>query len=232
MSGLSVDFLKEHGPAIGAGAAVVIGIAVVGVVFFGGDRQPVKKVPEVMMVRVQPLPPPPPPPPPPKMVEQPKMIEQTPVKMPEPKLDKPLDKPLDRPKADAPPPGPLAMDAKGEGPGDAFNLGGNPGGNGLLGGGGGGSRWGWYAAIVQDQVLAALKANPKTRKLVASGYEVRLWADATGRVERVQMVRSAGDSATDTVLINEIFMGLKLREPPPKDMPMPIVGRGTGRQAG
>ncbi len=74
------------------------------------------------------------PPPQQKMIEQPKMVTPE-VKPP----DKPDDKPLDKPKAadkdDAPPPGPLALDAKADGPGDVFGLGGKPGGRGLLGGG-------------------------------------------------------------------------------------------------
>ena len=107
--------------------------------------------------------------------------------------DKPVETPKDEPPKDAkndePPPGPLALDAEGQGPGDGFDLGGKPGGKGFLGGGGGGggSRWGWYAGMVQSQIESALRANQKTRNAVMR-VQVRLWSDGTGRVNRVQLV--------------------------------------------
>lgn len=229
----SGSFLGEHGPALGAGAALLVALAAAALLLFGQDERAVRKVPEVMMVRLQPLPPPPPPPPP-KPVETPKMVEQTPVRIAEPKperpLDKPLDKPLDRPKSDEPPPGPLALDAKAEGPGDSFGLAGREGGAGILGGGGGGgSRWGWYAAIVQAQVEEALRANRKTRAARAR-VEVRLWADPAGRVTRVQMSESTGDAEIDDAIRTEVLGGLVLKEPPPREMPMPIVARLVARR--
>ena len=158
------------------------------------------------------------------MVEQPKMVE------PEIKEDKPVDQPKpDAPKDDAPPPGPLALDAKGDGPGDNFGLGGNPGGRGLLGGGGGNSRFGWYASIVQAQIETAMRGNPKTRNAVMN-IRIQLWADSTGRISRVQLTSSTGDAEIDAALRDVVFAGLSLREPPPKDMPMPIVARINARR--
>ena len=75
---------------------------------------------------------------------------------------------------------------------------------------------------------SALRAHEKTRNAVMQ-VEIRLWADASGRVSRVQLVSSTGDSALDAVIRNEVFGGLVLREPPPKDMPMPMVTRVTAR---
>jgi membrane protein involved in colicin uptake len=63
------------------------------------------------------------------------------------------------------PPGPLELNAPAEA-GDAFNMRSGTG-NGAGGGGGGGSRWGYYAAIVQQQIEAALRTNPKTRNIGA-----------------------------------------------------------------
>jgi outer membrane biosynthesis protein TonB len=84
---------------------------------------------------------------------------------------------------------------------------------------------------VQAQIEAALRANPKTRNAILQ-VQVRLWADSSGRVNRVQMVTSTGDSVLDEVLRSEILERLVLREPPPKDMPMPIVTRITERKSG
>jgi outer membrane biosynthesis protein TonB len=221
---------RRHGAALGAGATAVA-VIVAGVFLFrSSGSEPTKKPPEIRMVTLQPLPPPPPPPPPPQQLPQPKMVEQTPIKDPEVKQEKPLEKPKEAPpKPEAPPTGPLGFDAKGEGPGDAFNLAGRPGGNGLLGGGGGGSRWGWYASIVQAQIEQALRENQKTRNAKLR-IEVRLWSDASGRIDRVQLISSTGDIGIDETIKNEVLTGLRLREPPPKDMPMPIVARLTERQ--
>jgi TonB family protein len=161
------------------------------------------------------------------MIEQPKMAEQ------EFKEDKPLEKPKDEPVKDAKneePPGPLSLDAKPVGPGDLFNLGGKPGGN-PYGGGGGGSRFGYYAAMVQSQMKAALEANPKTRSASAQAVQVRVWADNTGRVTKVQFVNSTGDAQLDGA-ISSVITGLTLREPPPKDMPMPINTRVSALRQG
>lgn len=226
--------LRKAGAALASLAALAI-LTGAGIWFFhsGSSLPPPRKVQELTVVKILP---PPPPPPPPKPVEQ-KMVEQTPVKqeMLEPK---PIDEPKDSPKPkelpkDEPPPGPLSLDAKGDGPGDAFNLGGKPGGRGLIGGGGGGggggSRFGWYASIVQQQVASALRANPRTRSAVMQ-LQVRLWADSSGRISRVQLVSSTGSQELDAAIRDEVLTGITLREPPPKDMPMPIVARISARR--
>ncbi|UFZ03331.1 TonB C-terminal domain-containing protein [Bradyrhizobium ontarionense] len=189
---------------------------------------PPRQVHEITLLTITPPPPPPPPPKvaPPveqKMVEQPKMAE------PEFKEDKPVDKPQDKPIKDAKadqPPGPLSLDAKATGPGDLFGLGGKPGGSPYGGAGGGGSRWGWYASMIQQQIEAALRANDKTKKAVIR-VQISLWADSSGRVSRVQLLSSTGDAALDQALRDDVLGSLMLRQPPPKDMPMPIVTRVT-----
>jgi periplasmic protein TonB len=160
------------------------------------------------------------------MIEQPKMAEQ------EFKEDKPLEKPKDEPVKDAKndqPPGPLSLDAKPTGPGDLFNLGGKPGGSPYGGGGGGGSRWGWYASIVTGQLEAALRENPRTRNSVMQ-IQVSIWADSSGRINRVQLGSSTGDAELDGIIRNQVLGSVVLREPPPKDMPMPVVTRVTARR--
>lgn len=207
---------------------MVLGIAVALVVVGRGSGTPeTRKVPEVTLVKLQP---PPPPPPPPRPVEQPKMIEQPKMEMPEFKPQQPRlkDEPPPKDANAAKPPGPPGLDAAAEGPGDAFNLAGIPGGSGLLGGGGG-SRWGWYSGPVQQQVEEALREHRKTRSSKLQ-VQVRLWADGGGRVTRASLVRSTGDRELDGVIENEVLGGLQLKQPPPKDMPMPIVMRVTARR--
>jgi periplasmic protein TonB len=194
------------------------------------DMPPPRQVRELTIVNITP-PPPPPPPPPQKMPEQ-KMIEQPKMAEPEFKEDKPIEKPQDEPAKEAKtdePPGPLSLDAQATGPGDLFNLGSKPGGSPYGGGGGGGSRWGWYASIVQSQIETALRANARTRNAVMQ-IRVRLWADGTGRVSKVELSSSTGDAELDAIIRNEVLGGIVLREPPPKDMPMPVVARLTARR--
>jgi periplasmic protein TonB len=160
-----------------------------------------------------------------QMVEQKQMVE-------------PETKPLhadDKPKEDSKkqvPPGPLGVDAKGGGQSDAFGLVGRQGGNGLLnGGGGGGTRFGWYATEVQSRIEEALRQNNRTRTASIAGIRIRIWADTTARVTRAQLVGTTGDSALDNAITNEVLTGLQLKEPPPSDMPMPIVLRVTAHRA-
>jgi type IV secretory pathway VirB10-like protein len=211
---------------LGTGLAVMALLATAGLLLLGGDADPPRKVPEIQTVWIVPPPPPPPPPPPQQQQEQqqtnePKMIEQQPVKeeaKPEPKQDKPSESAN---QSDEPP----GVEGLSAGPGPGLR-GGRGGGR----AGGGGTRWGWYATIVQTQIEAALRSHPKTRNAEFQ-VQMRLWADTSGRVTRVQFMKSSGDAGMDAVLRDEILAGLVLREPPPKDMPMPIVTRVTERKA-
>lgn len=230
-------FARRYGMPIIAGLAAVSVIGAVAVVFVSGDgAPPPKPVQELTIVNIIPPPPPPPPPPevqPPPEPEQ-EMIEQVQVEDPEIQAEQETEEPQEAPPeevaADEPPTGPLGLDQAAEGPGDQFNLAARPGARGFGGGGGGGSRWGWYASIVQQQIEGALHANPKTRNVVMQ-VQVRLWADKSGRVSRVQLVNSTGDPEIDAVIRSEVLAGLTLRQPPPDDMPMPMVARITARRS-
>jgi periplasmic protein TonB len=208
------SFFEKNGLAIVFGVIVLIGAGIgLGVYLFAGKIPPPHK-PEEIMVRLlpPPLPPPPPPPPPPKIPPPPeqKMVEQ-------PKIDKPEPKPeakIDRPPG---PPGPKAS-----GPPSDNGIGGPGGGNGGIGGDGGGSKYGWYAAEVQARIADALRQNGKTRD-VSLRLKVRIWSDATGRITRAVLSGSTGDASLDLAIKNEVLTGLQLQEPPPADMPMPIV---------
>lgn len=213
----------------GVGAFLFLGVVVA--LSSHDDQPPPRQIHELTVFNI--VPPPPPPPPQQQTLEQ-KMIEQEKMDQPEFKEERPLDEPKNEPVKDAKsdePPGPLSLDAKGQGPGDLFNLGGKPGGSAYGAGGGGGSRWGWYASMVQSQLESALHANRRTRN-ASMQVQVRLWADGSGRVIRVQLVSSTGDAELDAIIRNEVFSSLVLREPPPKDMPMPMVTRVTARRPG
>jgi periplasmic protein TonB len=224
----------RHASLFRYGATLLAIAAFVGVAIFflrgHDDMPPPRLVRELTVVNI--VPPPPPPPPPPQPMPEQKMIEQPKMAEPEFKEEKPVDKPKDEPAKDAKndePPGPLSLDAKAVGPGDLFNLGGKPGGNPYGSGGGGGSRWGWYASIVQAQIEAALRANSRTRNATMQ-VQIRLWADGSGRVNRIQLVSSTGDAELDAAIRNDVLGSIVLREPPPKDMPMPMVTRVTARR--
>ncbi|ALK09640.1 hypothetical protein BVIR_1866 [Blastochloris viridis] len=218
---------RRRSVVFGAGAVVVLGLIGGSVLLLtGGEQEPPRRVQEFMVVTIPPPPPPPEvqPPPEAQMVEQPKVTEQ------EFKEDKVVEQPKDEvpnddTKADEPP-GPPALDADAKGPGDmAAKVGGRP----MTGGGGGGSRWGRYASMVQGQLEAALRSNPKTRNAVMQ-VQVRVWADSSGRISRIVLASSSGNPEIDNAIRNEVLAGIVLREPPPPDMPMPMVTRITARR--
>lgn len=183
----------------------------------------------------------PPPPPPPRLQEEPRprpedssqqMIEQEPVSS-----DEPPEKPAEVPEPAGEQAAPMGTNIQGESPSDGFGLVGR-GGGGIIGGtgagagrgsGAGASRWGWYAAQVQNTIASALGRHPKTR-VAELRVSVRIWPDEAGRIEQVQMVGTTGQPELDTAIEHEVLAGLTLREPPPPDMPRPIVLRISAKR--
>jgi len=166
----------------------------------------------------KPIPTPPPPqqqPTPEQQQDQQKMVEQQPVQQ---------EKKEDAPKPKAPDaPAPLGTGITGPG-GQDMGLGSGLGGGGGFGdgGGGGGTKYGWYATEVQNAVGDALRNNPRTRR-ASMTLRVRIWPDSTGRIVKVHISGSTGDPSLDASLQNEILPGIQLTDPPPADMPLPIV---------
>ena len=212
------SFFEKYGIALIIGVVVLLVVAVgLGLYCFSGKIPPPKK-PDEIMVRLlppPPLPPPPPPPPPPKIPPppQPKMVEQ-------PKVEKQEQKPKQEAKIDKPP-GPPGPKASGPPSDDGIGGAGGGGGDGI-GGDGGSSKFGWYAAELQERISNALRLNSKTKGASLS-VKVRIWADSSGRITRAILNGSTGDPAIDAALKNEVLIGLQLQDPPPQDMPMPIV---------
>jgi len=59
---------------------------------------------------------------------------------------------------------------------------------------------------------------------------VRIWPDNTGRITRATLASSTGDAALDAALRDDVLSGLQLSEPPPADMPLPIVMQLTAKK--
>jgi len=208
---------------------ILLGIVALGGVasFLMSDGTPRRKAaPKEQNVSIT-LPPPPPPvtpPPPPPKVEPPpqeekEMVEQEPV-------------PNDEPPPEAAPEAPPAIDLGGGNPGGAGpGVGpgggtGRPGGTGRIGGG---SKYGWYAAKIQSTIADALRSNSSTKSSSIS-LQVRVWANADGRITRATLVGTSGNPATDAALKNQVLTGLQLPQAPPAGMPMPITLRITARK--
>jgi len=224
-------FVRGNVVALLAGVLLLSGVvaAIRWIAANRGSPAP-RKVMQFTAVTLQPPPKPPPPPPPPVTPPKVEEPESTRVNLRQQDLLQP-----DEPRP-ASPAGPLALAAEGEGPGDAFNLAGNPGGRGLLGGGGdgsgglggeGGNPFGWYYAQVADELTEQFRRNRRI-SVASTRAELRLWVDPSGRVSRIQLVRSTGDPEVDQAI--ESAVGMRLRQPPPPGSPMPMVLRLTARR--
>jgi protein TonB len=198
--------------------AAVLALWLIGSFLFApSSNEPLRKPPQITVLR---LPPPPPPKPPEKLPEPPKIKEEI-------KLDTP--KPIDDPKpADAPPPGPLGVDAQGTGPGDAFGLAGRPGGRDVtLGGaGGGGLTQTLFANGVARHIAQELARQGGLRQ-AEYRIELRVWLTRDGRIERFEMARGSGDTALDRQIEDGLMRAAALRQPIPDGMAQPLRIRVT-----
>jgi periplasmic protein TonB len=177
-----------------------------------------RKAPTFTMVHVDNTPPPPPTPAPPPTEREQKMIEQSAITEADLQPDDPSPQTQSAPA--------IGTNVTGHGGPDAFGLGANKGG--YIGSGGGEkqvrSPFGWYAAQVQGRIGTALQQNPATRN-ASFKIEVKIWANQIGRVTKATLASTTGDAHLDGILQNEILTGLQFEQPPPANMPMPIVLR-------
>jgi hypothetical protein len=86
-----------------------------------------------------------------------------------------------------------------------------------------------YAGQMQARVMDALRKNPHT-SYAALNIKVKVWPDSTGRITRAELIGTTGDHVIDEAITNEVLKGLQLQEPPPADMPAPIILRIIGRR--
>jgi periplasmic protein TonB len=222
------SLLRRH-----RGLFVVLGIVVLGtaivlaaIALSRRNQQTISHSDDLLMLQLPPLPTPTPPPrptpppqptpPPPEERQDRQMLDQQPVKE-EKKTDAPKEKPLDAP-------APLGTGITGPGGGPDLGLGSGLGGGGGYGdGGGGGSKYGWYASEVQDRIADAVR-NDRRMRGGAMNVIVRIWPDATGRIIKAT-VSSGGNTTFESTVQDSILTGLQLPDPPPADMPLPIVMR-------
>ena len=198
-------------------SALVLGLLAYGARALMSEARPRRhQVQQISLVR------PPVPPPPPPQVEKPKEEIKQEIKEPEPKDDSP------------PPDAPLGLDTKGTSGNDGFGLAGRPGGREItsLGdtGVGDGRGFLFYANQLQAQLQDELNQEKKLR---GSDYRatVAVWIGQDGRVQRVDLTGSTGDSDTDKVLRAAIASARRLKAPP-ANMPQPLRLRITSRGAG
>ncbi len=78
-----------------------------------------------------------------------------------------------------------------------------------------------YFAVVQDDVTRILCRNPDTRP---SAYRLvmKLWISSSGLVQRAELDGPTGEQARDRMLLS-MLGSTRLAEPPPVQMPQPIV---------
>lgn len=226
------DYEKEgrtKGRIIGGSIALIFIGGITYFIAFADKTPSAPKPKQATVVEIfipPPLPPPPPPPPPqnepPPPPEEEEMVAQEEVQEEEAPPD---DAPAEDPGPD------MSTGLVGDGPNN-FGLpgaGGNGKGRGTLGGKGGGSKYGWYAAKVQNTISSALRNNSTTRTATFT-LNVKIWADRSGRVTRAQLIGSTGRSDIDEIIRNQILVGIQLSDAPPADMPMPINLRISARK--
>ena len=186
------------------------------------------KVAQITLVRPPP-PPPPPPKPPEKLPEPPKIKEEVKVDPP-----KPADEPKPAATPEAPPPGPLGVDAAGTGPGDSFGLAGRPGGRdvtlGGSGGAGGGLSTTLFANGVARQIAQELGRSGSLRN-VEYRVDLRVWIDRDGRIERHEITRSSGDAAIDKLIAEGLAHISAVRQSLPENLKQPLRIRVTSADA-
>lgn len=212
-------------PALTSGGVVVVAALVAAVIAGVMQDTGPRKKPVVQQIAVVRPPPPPPPPKPEEKLPEPEIKEE--VKVPEPEQPQPEQA------SEQPPPGDqLGVDAAGSGTRDSFGLVGRPGGQDIttIGGGGGGDRFAYFAGVLERRLLDTLNRNDK---LKARDYSVvlRVWIEASGRIERYELSGSSGNPETDSAIRAALASAGSVGEPP-ADLPQPVRLRVTSRGAG
>lgn len=164
------------------------------------------------------LPPPPPPPPPPPEQKPPEPVKER-MQAPEPKPMEPAQKPAETPKPANDAAESVTMNADAQAGAGGVQIG-SGGGMGSGGGGGraGNATYGQYLAYVLQR---AVQRDTATARLAYPQLMVNLWMDETGRITRVELLRTSGDSKTDEALLSVLRALGHVDERPPAGLTFP-----------
>jgi len=212
-------------------APLVIGLLFAAVLVGGAfsalfSKTEVDKHKHVTQITLVVPPPPPPPKPEVKPPDPPKVKEE--VKLDEPK---PVEEAKPTPQ-DAPPPGPLGLDANGSGPGDGFGLAARQGGHDITmgGSGGGGLEFTTFANSTARFIAQALSRDERLRG-VTYRVEVRIWLKRDGKLQRYELVRGTGDQELDRTIRDGLAQIGDFRQSVPTGLPQPMRVRVTSSDA-
>ncbi|GLU35585.1 TonB family protein [Trinickia caryophylli] len=198
---------------------------------FAGDQAGVKRAQAPMVTTVIPLPPPPPPPPP--QQKPPEKVEQQ-TKAP---VERPTEvpKPAQSPKPADNTPRQLTMNAPAQAGTDGFNIGAGDG-TGMAGSGGAGA----FGNATYRQYMAYLlqQAVERDKRVQQAGggsrFDVNLnvWMEPSGRIVKVAIARSTGDTALDDAIASAIQAIGRMDEAPPPNATYPVLVKLQGRKTG
>jgi periplasmic protein TonB len=209
---------------IGVGLAVLVWR-------FATDTAGVKRSEAPQVTTVIPLPPPPPPPPPkvkPPPEKQPDV--QTPTVKPTV-----APKPAETPKPSDNQPKQMTMNAPAQAGSDNFNIGAGDG-TGMAGSGGGGTFG--NATYSQYLMYTLQQAVERDSKVQESGggsrfaVRVNVWLEPSGRITKVTIAQSTGDTKLDDAIVNALQTLGRLDEPPPSSLQSPVRMSLQGHQPG
>jgi periplasmic protein TonB len=192
-----------------AGIAVLVAAICGGLAWmvYGAMQVPVtqtkKVVTQVNVIR---------PPPPPEVEELPEPEVEEEVEIVEP------EEAMPEPDLAEIPDGPLGLDAEGAAGLDGFGLAARKGGRDITAAG---DPYGWYRDLLRNDLSERLADIESIRR---DAYEVdmRLWLDPQGKVKRVKLMESTGDSDLDRELERALASLDSVSEAPPPGLESPI----------
>ena len=182
----------------------------------GGQRREMPATPVVMLT------PPPPPPPPPQQ------------KPPEP--PKPVETPVPTPNTPAKPdvaPKQMTINGPPQAGTDSFGVQAGTGGGLSVGGDANGSSdpfgEGNYRRYLASMLQQAVQSDDKLSRMSFS-TQVQIWVDASGKISKVTVVRSSGDTDVDNALIARLEAIHDLNQSPPPGLKFPALVALSGRR--